>query len=295
MNMNHYTRFRAYQLGTCGASFSLSVDNHFTLIEARYNDTNSPHILWEMQKLGISRINTLHITSWDADHCNADELQRILVELRPLKVEYPSYPPHTKNGEESLSHIKAYYLYCLRNRLQCGLKPITPQIVTGQVKMRFRGEDLFYNPVRNVDKSNDNSIVKFFRVGTFQILSLGDCENEEIRDRLMDDEILTHEVDVLILAHHGADNGFTTQQFLQTLSPKVAICASDYGNQYGHPAPAIVSRLSNAHIDYYSTKTGDIIAQSVDKYSFKVSNYISNNEEKGSERIYSNKTYYISD
>ena len=221
--MNHYTRFRAYQLGECGASFSLSVDDHFTLIEARYNDTNRPHILWEMRRLDISRIKTLHITSWDEDHCNADELQRILVELRPLKVEYPSYPPHTKNGEECLSHIKAYYLHCLRNRLQCGLKPITTQIVPSQVKVRFRGEDLFYNPVRNVDKSNDNSIVKFFRVGSFQILSLGDCESEEIRDRLMKDDILQNEVDILILAHHGADNGFTTPEFLRTLYCQQAV------------------------------------------------------------------------
>lgn len=293
--MNHYTRFRAYQLGTCGASFSLSVDNHFTLIEARYNDTNSPHILWEMQKLGISRINTLHITSWDADHCNADELQRILVELRPSRIEYPAYSPHTENGKKSLGRIKAYHLSCLRKNLRCDLIPITPNVVNNQIMTRLRGEDVFYNPIQLVVKPNDNSVAKFFRTGSFQILSLGDCEDCGICDRLMKDDILQNEVDILILAHHGADNGFTTQQFLHTLSPKVAICASDYGNQYGHPAPAIVSRLSNAHIDYYSTKTGDIIAQSVDKYSFKVSNYISNNEEKGSERIYSNKTYYISD
>ena len=138
-------------------------------------------------------------------------------------------------------------------------------------------------------------MVKFFRTGSFQILSLGDCEDGGIRDRLMNDDILQNEVDILILAHHGADNGFTTPDFLQALSPRVAICASDYGNQYGHPDPAIVNRLANAHIDYYSTKTGDIIAQSVDKHCFKVANYLRNNEEKGSEKFYSNKTYYIND
>lgn len=48
----------------------------------------------------------------------------------------------------------------------------------------------------------------------------------------MEDDILRNEVDILILAHHGADNGFTTPEFLQTLSPRLAICTSDYGNQY---------------------------------------------------------------
>lgn len=38
-SMKHYTRFRAYQLPNKGSSFSLNVDNHFTLIEARYNET----------------------------------------------------------------------------------------------------------------------------------------------------------------------------------------------------------------------------------------------------------------
>ena len=48
--MKHYTRFRAYQLGECGASFSFSVNDHFTLIEARYNDVNKEHIKWEMRE-----------------------------------------------------------------------------------------------------------------------------------------------------------------------------------------------------------------------------------------------------
>lgn len=287
--MSHYTRFRAYQLGECGASFSLSVDDHFTLIEARYNDTNKPHIQWEMDKLDIKRIDVLHITSWDKDHCQYGELQNILTELEPKRIEYPCYCPHTTNGKNCLNAIRKY-----GNVFGHEATPISPFIVNTE-KQRCMGIDVFYNPIQLVDKSNDNSVVKFFRVGSFQILSLGDCESEEIRDRLMKDEILTNEVDVLILAHHGADNGFTTLEFLKVLSPKVAICAADYDNKYDHPDSVVIGRLYNANIDYYSTKTGDVIAQSIDKYKFKVSNYISNSEKKDSERKYSNKTWYIND
>lgn len=42
------TRFRAYQLGDKGSSFSYSVDGNFTLIEARLNQTNDPSICDEM-------------------------------------------------------------------------------------------------------------------------------------------------------------------------------------------------------------------------------------------------------
>lgn len=284
--MKHYTRFRAYQLGECGASFSLSVDKTFTLIEARLTETNAPHIVWEMNNLGIDHISTLHITSWDADHCKSTELQAILKCLKPERIEYPSYSPHTDNGKESLKLINAY---------QGEKVPITVYRVSLNVKTPLRGEDLYYNPLKIVDKSNDNSVVKLFRVGSFQVLSLGDCESSDISETLSADEILKEEVDLLILAHHGADNGFTTTNFLKALSPSVAICASDYGNKYGHPDAVIISRLRNAGIDYYSTKTGDIIAQTVDTKHFKVSNYIANNEEKDSVKTYPTKTWYISD
>ena len=38
-SMKHYTKFRAYPLPNKGSSFSLSVVNHFTIIEARYKET----------------------------------------------------------------------------------------------------------------------------------------------------------------------------------------------------------------------------------------------------------------
>lgn len=284
--MKHYTRFRAYQLGTCGASFSISVDRHFTLIEARFNNYNSPHILWEMRNLGIDRIDTLHITSWDADHCSNAEIDNLLFVLNPKRIEMPGYKPHSNNAIEAKKKM-----------MQHSSEKIitTPQLVKLTPHKTMFGEDVLYNPTCNCDKSNDNSVVKFFRIGSFTVLSLGDCESEQIRDALMADEILQKEVDILILSHHGADNGFTTLEFLRALNPKIAICASDYGNKYGHPDDVITQRLRTAAIDYYSTKTGDVIAQSLDKYSFKVSNYISNDTALGAVSEYTNKTYYIND
>ncbi len=287
--MKHYTRFRAYQLGTCGASFSLSVNNYFILIEARYNDVNSSHILWELnERCEKERIDLLHITSWDADHCNAIELERILDELKPLFIEYPSYAPHTDNAQKALKLIQNYH-----DGDNC---PITPARVKSSTKEPLKGVDVFYNPLcQYTSTSNDKSIIKFFRIGSFTVLSLGDCEETSIRDRLINDIILKSEVDVLILAHHGADNGFTTSEFLEAIKPKVAICASDYGNKYGHPDSVILQRLREVGVDYYSTKTGDVVAQSIDKYTFKVSNYCANNTTLKNIKTYENKTWYIID
>lgn len=284
--MKHYTRFRAYQLGECGASFSFSVNNHFTLIEARYNDVNKEHILWEMkERCGVDRIDVLHITSWDKDHCQANELKNILAELRPRCIEYPCYEHDSNNYREAIKLINSYNGGTKRK--------ITPDIVKQDPKIPLKGANVLYNSLyQYIGSSNDKSVVQLFRKGSFTVLSLGDCEGSDIRDRLMKEKILTGEVDVLILAHHGADNDFTTKEFLEAIKPKVAICASDYGNQYGHPSPKIVKLLSDCKIDYYSTKTGDVIAQTYHKYKYSVSNYVANNEELKSRKYYNNKTWF---
>lgn len=286
--MRHYTRFRAYQLGECGASFSFSVNSHFTLIEARYNEVNKPHITWELANLHLDRIDVLHITSWDQDHCKVNELRNLLADLKPRMIEYPAYEHDSDNAREARRMIQQY-----RDGMTW---EITPEVVRECPKMRLQGQDVFYNSLyKYVGSSNDRSTIKLFRCGSFTVLSLGDCEGEEIRDRLIADEILQSEVDVLILAHHGANNGFTTMDFLRSINPKVAICASDYGNQYGHPDPVILSRLSACGIPYFSTKTGDVIAQFNDKYHFVVSNYCSNNTELAGRKIFKNKTWFINE
>lgn len=286
--MTHYTRFRAYQLGENGASFSISVDQYFVLIEARYNSVNKSHIIYEMGLSGVAHINVLHITSWDEDHCKSTELEDIIKELKPSIIECPGYDPHTITGIRSLSIIL---------NSGCKVVRITPSVVQSQFFTRLVGRDLFFGPI-NIKKgttSNNMSVIKLFRIGSFQVLSLGDCEDSDIAERLVEEEIITKEVDVLILAHHGADNGFTTTDFLKALNPRVAICACDWDNMYSHPSDKVRSMLSNLGIKYYSTKAGDIIAQSVDKYKFKVSNYITNNEKKDSVETFTNKTYYTQD
>lgn len=286
--MKHYTRFRAYQLSDIGSSYSLSVDNHFTLIEARLNKTNGEHILYELRHLGKETIDVLHITSWDEDHCKEEELKLILEYLKPSIVEYPSYLPDSDSGKKSLNAIKSY---------KGVRKSITPYVVecSKNNQKELFAQDLFYNPIENADCHNDNSVIKFFRIGTFTILSLGDCESDAISNTLMNDKILQSEVDVLLLAHHGSKNSICSMDFLRAINPKIAICSSNYDNKFEHPDDVIRQRLSSLDIPLMTTKTGDIVVQSIDKYSFKVSNYISNNEHKDDTQKFTNKTYYIYD
>lgn len=283
--MNKATRFRAYQLGTRGSSFTYTVGNHITLIEARFNDTNKANVVEEIRRIGEGRIDCLHITSWDEDHCNYSELQEILRVLRPYRIEYPWYTPDTGNGLNSKSLIEKY----VKDNSLTGVAVSPDYINALEVGKELKYNDILYNPTSMSDKHNDNSLVKFFRHGKFTVLSLGDCEDPAIAKSIMGCKMASSEVDVMILAHHGADNGFTTKEFIEKINPKVAICSSNYDNQFEHPKPEIRTILYEAGVPIYTTKTGDVIIDCPKGNTARVFNFIGNNEVLNSSKVFTTK------
>lgn len=272
------TRFRAYQLETAGSSFSYFDGERFTLIEGRYTELSATSLHEEMRRCGVTRVHTLHITSWDKDHCNPGELSEILDRFKPVKVEYPGYPPGTDSAKECLSILLTYKkLQSHRKRI---IVSITPDYISSLRTARdFSYNDILYHPKRiDLGCSNDNSTIKQLRSGSFNVLSLGDVESEHIAAGLRRLRTIRREVDVLILAHHGADNGFTTSAFLKHVKPTIAIASSNYGNQHDHPRPAIRTLLQRHDIQLFTTKKGDILIESIDGHrgAYRVSNFIGN-------------------
>ncbi len=279
------TRFRAYQLGVAGSSFSYFAGGHFTLIEATATEVSKPQLRAELEACKKNNIDTLHITSWDQDHCDQVGLQWILENLRPRRIEYPGYLPHTECGQESLRIIRDYTARRSQAGLQAALQAIDPPYVKSLATGSALGyKDIVYHPKELFGSSNDNSTVKLFRAGCFNVLSLGDVEHVNIAALLKRCSILCREVDVMILAHHGADNGFTTKRLLERLSPKVAICSSNYDNQYDHPRQRIRDLLWEQEIRLYTTKTGDVLLASVGSHTmdYEAINFKANSTEVSS-------------
>lgn len=253
------TRFRAYQIGTAGASFSYFDGKHFTLIEARLTDASRESVTHEMQVCNKTRIDTLHITSWDRDHCTLSELQEILGTWFPKRIEYPGYQPATDSGKACLAEIEHF---CTLNT-DCTSVAITPTYIKSLgAADKYGYKNILFHPKTLVDKSNDNSTVKLFRTGCFNVLSLGDVESTDIAALIKSSTIARRELDVLLLPHHGANNGFLTSDLLDELKPKLAICGSNQGNQHGHPAPEIRALLTRKSIPIATTVRGDVIVWS---------------------------------
>ena len=282
------TRFRAYQLKTAGASYSYFDGSYFTLIEARFTDDNADSIGEEQINCGKERIDTLHITSWDQDHCVPAQLEQILRELSPKKIEFPGYDPHTDSGRESLKIITDFGK---RPKNPGKIVKVSPDYIKGLDRATDYGYNhIFYHP-KNIDEdsSNNNSTIKHFRTGSFNVLSLGDVESSLIAAGLKSYRTVTKETDILILAHHGANNGFTTSSFLKKVRPKLVIACADFDNQFEHPKQEIIDLLNRYSIPLYTTKTGDIIVRSTGSH---VGKYQVTNLTAGSTKISSQKEFH---
>lgn len=292
------TRFRAYQLGQAGSSFSYYANGHFTLIESVITDLNNPQLQDELLICGKTKIDTLHITSWDQDHCSTSGLKWTLTNLLPNKIEYPGYEPHTENGKTCLSIIRAYQYESKSNRYWVKTQSINPPFIASlNIASDLGYKDIFYHPKRLYSSANNNSTIKFFRRGSFNVLSLGDVEDQNIAAMLRRCKTLCREVDIMILAHHGADNGFTTKKFLERIKPLVAVCSSNFNNQYDHPSDEIRNILYEQGIQLVTTKTGDAIIESIGdhKSKYKVINLCSNSEKKSSDTIHKpRKAHWLS-
>lgn len=274
------TRFRAYQLGTAGASFSFFANGTFTLIEARLTDLSRPNLKQELAACEKNAIDVLHITGWDQDHCAVADLEEILSLYTPATIEYPGYPPHSDTAKECLKIIQ--YQRSAKTKKGCSVKcvSIDPDYIKGLKSAEdLAYQDVVYHPrVLLNGESNNNSTVKVFRQGCFNVASLGDVEDANIGAYLRRCKIFKREVDVLLLAHHGADCPTNSKAFLDAVKPRIAICGSQFDNQFEHPKPVVRQRLSDLGIPIMTTKTGDVLIQSLHPHSqkFRATNLIAN-------------------
>ena len=260
-----HTSFRAYYLSREGASFSYATNDTFTLIEARMTKKSESGILAELALFKKKYIDVLHITSWDEDHCNDRQLVRILELLKPSKIEYPGYKPHSYIAKDCLNEIIKYKDLMLSNEGKTiEIIPMTPRHVRTLWKPQpLESDDVICWPFKDDTKTNNNSTVKIFKHGAFNVASLGDVEdmNEyvNILRYLVSND---NNIDIITLAHHGSDCDNNSIHFFDTTEPTIAVCASNAGNIHNHPHPEVKNRLKDLKIPLYITATSDVIIQS---------------------------------
>lgn len=116
---------------------------------------------------------------------------------------------------------------------------------------------------------NDNSIVLQLTYGDVSFLIPGDIEAdaEEALVEMEENEELRS--DVLIIPHHGSRTS-STADFLDVVSPDVAIIPVGLDNQYGHPHDEVLQRLTFRDIDIYRTDLDGAVEVITDGDNYRV-------------------------
>ena len=104
--------------------------------------------------------------------------------------------------------------------------------------------------------------------GVLRILLTGDLEEEAAADLLRGLALEPGSVDILKISHHGARNGGTA--ILDQVRPRTAVISVGRGNDYGHPAPEILSALERLRVPVFRTDQIGTIVVDLAEGSFAV-------------------------
>lgn len=105
---------------------------------------------------------------------------------------------------------------------------------------------------------NENSIAGVLNYEDTSIFFSGDI-TAEVEKRLVWQKILTEEVDILKVSHHGSKDG-TSEELLNILKPKLAVISVGSKNKFGHPTKEVLDRLKERGIEIKRTdKNGNIL------------------------------------
>lgn len=119
--------------------------------------------------------------------------------------------------------------------------------------------------------SNEASNVIKISYGDQSFLITGDLESRGEAAILLDQMPVASTV--LKVGHHGAKTS-TSMEFLQEVSPAYAVISVGAGNQFGHPHPEILKRLSDRQIRVFRTDLQGAIVFQTDGKSLNVKSFI---------------------
>ena len=99
-------------------------------------------------------------------------------------------------------------------------------------------------------KHNNGSVLLRFSFGKTSYLFTGDIQ-AAAENRLVD-EHANLRATILKVPHHGSKSS-STPEFIEAVSPKVAVISDGYMNRFHFPAPQVVDRYHDAGVKLFRT------------------------------------------
>ncbi len=122
----------------------------------------------------------------------------------------------------------------------------------------------FVSPNGSFEDINNNSAVLKLAYKDTSFLFTGDMET--MAEKLIDDNI---DVDVLKVGHHGS-NTSSSKEFLNRVTPTIAVISVGKDNKYNHPSQDIVDRLNGMGVQVYRTDEKGNITITSDGFKMEI-------------------------
>jgi len=234
----------AIDVGQGDALLVVSPDNHSMLIDAGGTigpirgefdfgeDVVSPY-LWSR---GIDHLDVVVLTHAHGDHIGG--LGRMIENFRPKELWVGINPP--------AAVVRQLYETAAANGVAVRQHIAGEEFSWGGTDVRVLSPPADWHPKSK--PMNDDSLALLLTYGNTRALLSGDVERR--MERLIATE--SPQADLLKVAHHGSATS-TTPELLQAVHPSFAVISVGYHNSFGHPRPAVLQRLQDAHVKTYRT------------------------------------------
>jgi competence protein ComEC len=127
------------------------------------------------------------------------------------------------------------------------------ELVVGAVRLHMLGPDRAYGGTRS--DPNNSSVVMQATIAGHTVLLPGDVEVAAQQDLLSRGDDLRS--DVLKVPHHGS--AYFDDAFLRAVHPALGLISVGKNNDYGHPAPSLLSEMDRLAVPVWRTdQSGDI-------------------------------------
>ncbi len=230
-----------------GDSILLEIQGKSALIDTG-NLISGPRLVKYLKEKGIEKLNYLILT-----HPHPDHIGGVFFILPALKVEKIYDNGQDLAGVRESCAIYRWYEDLVRKRKNYAVLICGDSLTLGSLTL----EVLWPPEVPTSSDFNAFSLLVMVKGGGFSCLLTGDLTAPGER------ELLEREVDlkadVLKVGHHGAEDA-TSQEFLETVSPGIAVISVDKDNFWGYPSAKVLERLKKTGVKVYRTdREGDII------------------------------------
>ena len=184
-----------------------------------------------MKSLGIRRIDKLILTHGDSDH--AKEATTLIENFR-IKEVYFNSNSYNKLEEEI--------------KIKLDSKRIKYEKIT--MKQEDLNGLLMLSRSFTYDDENDSSIINFLIINEKKLLLTGDSSSK-IEEKFLE-SFDVKGVDILKVGHHGSKTS-TSDTFVDTIRPKIAVISVGRNNRYNHPSNDVLNILKHYNTLIYRT------------------------------------------